>query len=130
MVCDFFLIICFLPITVYCAVNLNISQWVYPSIHPSIVIQCSYNICNKKWKSAAELRMELAMKVVYLHLTGIPSLLDRLDPADVRDTAVQERAGLADKHAQSQRGPVRLCRGRKRERREGQEVGDRGTGRI
>lgn len=63
--------------------------------------------------------MQVAIKFLYLHLTGIPSLLDRLDPADVGDAAVQERAGLADKHTQSQRGPVRLCRGwKKRERRE------------
>lgn len=68
------------------------------------------------------------MKVLYLHLTGIPCLLDRLDPADVGDAAVQERAGLANKHAQSQRRPVRLCRGQRGERWESQEVGDRGRG--
>lgn len=51
----------------------------------------------------------------YLHLTGIPRVLDRLDPANVGDAPVQERAGLANKHAQSQRCPVRLCK-RERER--------------
>lgn len=75
-----------------------------------------------------DINVQLAMKVLYLHLTGIPCLLDRLDPADVGDAAVQERAGLANKHAQSQRRPVRLCRGQRGERWESQEVGDRGRG--
>lgn len=57
----------------------------------------------------------------YLHFTSIPRLLNRLDPADVGDAAVQEGAGLADEHAQSQRRPVRLCGGAER-REESQEV--------
>lgn len=60
----------------------------------------------------------------YLHLSGIPRVLDRLDPADVGDAAVKERAGLANKHTQSQRRPVRLCR-REREKEEGEPRGRR-----
>lgn len=54
----------------------------------------------------------------YLHVAGIPCVLDRLDPADVWDAPVKERAGLANKHTQSQRRPVWFCR-RDREREEG-----------
>lgn len=60
----------------------------------------------------------------YLHLTGIPRVLDRLDPANVGDAPVQERAGLANKHAQSQRCPVRLC---KREREIQEKEGEQGN---
>lgn len=45
----------------------------------------------------------------YLHLGGLPRVLDRLDLADVGDAPVEERAGLANKHAQRERRPVRLC---------------------
>lgn len=58
----------------------------------------------------------------YLHLAGIPCVLDRLDPADVWDAPVKERAGLANKHTQSQRRPVWFCR-RDREREEGRAGG-------
>lgn len=60
----------------------------------------------------------------YLHLTGIPCVLDRLDPADVWDAPVKERAGLANKHTQSQRRPVWFCR-RDREREGGRARGER-----
>jgi len=48
---------------------------------------------------------------VYLHLAGVPAVLERFDPADVWDVAVQEGAGLAHEHAQRQRRPVRLWGG-------------------
>lgn len=54
--------------------------------------------------------------LLYLHLAGIPRVLDRLDPADVGNAPVKERTGLANKHTQSQRRPVRLCRRGERER--------------
>lgn len=46
----------------------------------------------------------------YLHLAVLPLVLHRLDPADVGDAPVEERAGLTDEHAQSQGGPVRFWR--------------------
>ncbi|KAF3853242.1 hypothetical protein F7725_013930 [Dissostichus mawsoni] len=58
----------------------------------------------------------------HLHLTGIPRFLDRFDPADVRDAAMEERTGLAHKHTESQRGPLRFCR-RERKRKIGREEG-------
>lgn len=66
------------------------------------------------------LRRMFANHCPYLHVAGIPRVLHRLDAADVGDAPVEERAGLANEHTQSQRRPVRLCM-RERER-EGRRV--------
>lgn len=59
----------------------------------------------------------------YLHLAGIPCVLDGLDPADVGNAPVKERAGLANKHTQSQRRPVRLCRRERGVKHKGNDKG-------
>ena len=59
----------------------------------------------------------------HLHLTGIPRFLDRFDPADVRDAAMEERTGLAHKHTESQRGPLRFCRRERKRKIEREEEG-------